>query len=33
VLAFLRALTSPRSGILLDDIPATVPSGLPVFDN
>ncbi len=32
LVAFLVALTDPRSSILLGDIPATVPSGLPVHD-
>ncbi|HEY7683008.1 MAG TPA: cytochrome c peroxidase [Gemmatimonadales bacterium] len=31
--AFLRALTDPASGILLDDVPDNVPSGLPVLDH
>jgi len=30
--AFLRSLTDPASGILLGDVPPTVPSGLSVFD-
>lgn len=30
--AFLRSLTDPASGVLLGDIPASVPSGLSVFD-
>lgn len=30
--AFLKALTDPKSSNLLSAIPATVPSGLPVFD-
>jgi cytochrome c peroxidase len=30
--AFLLALTDPASGILVRDIPATVPSGLPIRD-
>ncbi len=32
LVAFLKSLTDPASGILLDDVPASVPSGLPVFD-
>lgn len=32
LVAFLLALTDPRSNVLLGDIPATVPSGLPVND-
>lgn len=32
LVAFLVALTDPRSSILLGDVPATVPSGLPVHD-
>ncbi|MEO8634943.1 MAG: cytochrome c peroxidase [Gemmatimonadales bacterium] len=32
LLAFLRALSGTRSGVLLQDVPATVPSGLPVSD-
>ena len=30
--AFLRALTDPASGILLGDVPPSVPSGLSVLD-
>jgi cytochrome c peroxidase len=30
--AFLRALTDPASGVLLGDIPSSVPSGLSIFD-
>jgi cytochrome c peroxidase len=33
LLSFMRALTSPRSAVLLQDIPRTVPSGLAVFDH
>jgi cytochrome c peroxidase len=32
LIAFLFALTDPASVILLRDVPASVPSGLPVFD-
>jgi cytochrome c peroxidase len=32
LVAFLRTLTDPASGVLLRDVPASVPSGLPVFD-
>jgi cytochrome c peroxidase len=33
LVAFLASLTDPASGILLGDVPPTVPSGLPVFDH
>jgi cytochrome c peroxidase len=32
LVAFLEALTDPASAVLLGDVPATVPSGLSVFD-